>query len=40
MKVGELWEINNSKYHSVVNDGDTDRIHMIIDFKVVKTSLL
>jgi len=40
MKVGELWEINNSKSHSVVNDGDTDRIHMIIDFKVVKTSLL
>ena len=39
MKVGELWEINNSKYHSVVNDGDTDRIHMIIDFKVVKTIL-
>ena len=34
MKVGELWEINNSKYHSVKNDGSTDRFHLIIDYKI------
>jgi hypothetical protein len=29
---GEFWEINNTgKYHSVVNDGDFDRIHLIVD---------
>jgi hypothetical protein len=39
MKVGELWEINNTKYHSVENNGNTDRVHMIIDFKIVKTAL-
>jgi quercetin dioxygenase-like cupin family protein len=33
MKEGEVWEINNDKrQHSVVNDGDTDRIHLIVDF--------
>lgn len=40
MKIGELWEINNTETHSVVNDGDTDRIHMIIDYKKVNSSLL
>lgn len=34
MKVGELWEINNTKYHSVKNDGSTDRFHLIIDYKI------
>jgi hypothetical protein len=29
---GEFWEINNTgKYHSVANDGDFDRIHLIMD---------
>ena len=29
---GQFWEINNTeKYHSVVNDGDFDRIHLIVD---------
>lgn len=29
---GELWEINNTgEMHSVHNDGDEDRIHLIID---------
>jgi len=34
MKVGELWEINNH-YHShwVKNDGDTDRLHCILDYR-------
>jgi hypothetical protein len=33
LKIGELWEINNDKReHSVNNLGDTDRIHLIIDW--------
>jgi hypothetical protein len=31
MKNSECWEINNLKYHSVKNDGDEDRIHLLID---------
>jgi hypothetical protein len=31
MAAGEVWEINNSKVHSVVNDGEDDRVHLIID---------
>ena len=32
MPEGEFWEINNTgKYHSVHNDGKTDRIHLIVD---------
>jgi hypothetical protein len=35
MKAGEVWEINNSeKAHSVLNLGDTDRIHLLLDWKV------
>ena len=33
MKVGEIWEMNNDKLpHSVMNDGDEDRVHLIIDW--------
>jgi hypothetical protein len=33
MKEGEIWEMNNDKQeHSVVNNGDEDRIHLIIDW--------
>lgn len=33
LKIGEMWEINNDKQeHSVENLGDTDRIHLIIDW--------
>lgn len=33
MKVGEIWEMNNDKLpHSFVNDGDEDRVHLIIDW--------
>lgn len=39
LKLGELWEINNDKkMHSVENFGDTDRIHLIVDW--VEESLL
>lgn len=31
MKVGQGYEINNSKWHRVENDGTTDRIHLLID---------
>lgn len=34
MKEGEIWEINNDgKWHGVVNNGSTDRIHLLIDWK-------
>ena len=44
MKKGEIWEIDNAnKVHSVINNGDTDRIHLLIDYKIsdkkVKTLL-
>lgn len=33
MKEGEIWEMNNDKQeHSVHNNGDEDRIHLIIDW--------
>lgn len=32
MKEGELWEVNNARIHSVVNDGQADRVHLIIDW--------
>lgn len=31
MRVGECWEINNSLFHSVKNNGDSERIHLMID---------
>lgn len=35
MKVGEIWEINNAhKIHSVNNDGNIDRIHLLIDYQI------
>jgi tetratricopeptide (TPR) repeat protein len=32
MLVGEMWEINNAGPHSVDNESDEDRIHLIIDW--------
>lgn len=41
MKKGELWEINNyEKKHSVDNDGDTDRVHLLIDYLRTEKGLL
>jgi hypothetical protein len=31
MKVGECWEVNNGKLHSIVNNGTTHRDHLMID---------
>ncbi|HEY4088992.1 MAG TPA: aspartyl/asparaginyl beta-hydroxylase domain-containing protein [Bryobacteraceae bacterium] len=32
MKEGEVWEINNMRAHAVRNDGETPRIHLIVDW--------
>jgi hypothetical protein len=32
MPEGALFEINNRRLHSVRNDGDADRVHLILDF--------
>jgi len=33
LKEGEMWEINNSeKIHSVINNSDKDRVHLIVDW--------
>lgn len=34
LKEGEIWEINNREMHSVLNDGDTSRTHIIIDWVI------
>jgi hypothetical protein len=31
MCVGEAWYLNVNNYHSVVNAGESDRIHLVID---------
>jgi hypothetical protein len=31
---GEVWEINNAHMHGVQNEGDEDRVHVIVDWKV------
>jgi hypothetical protein len=31
LAVGECWEINNNKVHSVTNNSQEDRVHIIID---------
>jgi len=33
MKVGEVWEINNMLSHSVRNESNEKRIHLIVDWK-------
>ncbi len=32
MREGEVYEINNRRMHSVVNEGVEDRVHLILDF--------
>lgn len=31
LAAGEAWFLNVNKYHSVKNDGTTDRVHLVID---------
>lgn len=36
MNHGEIWEIDNAhKVHGVINNGNTDRIHLLIDYKIL-----
>ena len=37
MGVGEIWNINNLDMHSSINNGDTKRVHLIIDFMPTDT---
>lgn len=36
MKPGEIWWFDNSQEHEVINHGDTDRIHLIVDIRVAR----
>ena len=36
MKEGEIYEFNNKTSHGVQNHGDTDRIHIILDYSKTK----
>ena len=38
MKEGEVWEINNVREHAVRNDGETSRIHLIVDWAPAMTA--
>lgn len=40
LKEGEIWEINNTNEHSVNNNSDEDRVHLIVDYNTIKTNLL
>ena len=31
MREGECWYLRLSEPHRVINDGDTDRVHLVID---------
>lgn len=31
METGDCWEINNGRFHGVINNGDTERIHLLFD---------
>lgn len=39
MQAGEFWEIDNGRTHAVRNDGDKDRIHLIVDWMPNHTGL-
>jgi len=34
LSAGEIWEINNTREHSVENTSDRDRVHLIVDWVV------
>jgi hypothetical protein len=40
LKEGEIWEIDNTKVHSVSNPTNLDRIHLIIDWMPNKVNLI
>lgn len=40
MQTNEIWWFDNQQSHSVLNDGPTDRIHLIVDIRLNKSSPL
>lgn len=40
LKKGEIWEIDNSKEHSVDNNSNVDRVHLIMDYAKKTRKLL
>lgn len=38
MKDNEIWWFDNQKVHSVLNDSDGERIHLIVDIKLMECS--
>lgn len=40
LKEGEIWEIDNTKEHSVDNSSNENRIHLIVDYNQIKSSLI
>ena len=40
MKEGEIWEIDNTKLHSVENNSSIDRIHFIIDYQTIYLNII
>lgn len=40
LKEGEIWEIDNTKEHSVNNSSNENRIHLIVDYNQIKSSLI
>ena len=36
MERGECWSFNNALEHSVQNNGDTERLHLIVDLRLAK----
>ena len=40
MRVGEMWTIDNSATHSVDNPTNVDRVHLIIDYKLIGNKTL
>lgn len=40
LKEGEIWEIDNVDIHSVTNNSDIDRIHIIFDWKEMPKNIL
>lgn len=39
LKEGEIWEINNTKEHSVDNDSNEDRVHLLIDWYIESNNI-
>ena len=36
MRTGEVWWFDNTQMHEVINQGETDRIHLVVDIRTSK----